>query len=53
VKAFALVDTSTQQLLQAKQMQELFDSGNFRFIDFTADAQKKLNDWWSQVKLAA
>jgi spermidine/putrescine transport system substrate-binding protein len=53
VKAFALLDTSTQDLLQASQMQQLFDSGNFRFINFTADATKKLNDWWSEVKLAA
>jgi spermidine/putrescine transport system substrate-binding protein len=53
IKAFDLLDASTQELLQASQMQQLFESGHFKFITFTADTTKKLNDWWSEVKLAA
>jgi spermidine/putrescine transport system substrate-binding protein len=50
--SFGLLDAETQELLQADQMEQLFASGKFRFIDYSADVQKNLTQWWTEVKLA-
>jgi spermidine/putrescine transport system substrate-binding protein len=52
--AFELLSPKTAELLQIPTVQQAFASGLYIFDRaVTADADRKVNDWWEQVKLSA